>query len=92
MKDKNKQKKQQGKQNKQKIKEAVPLSLSLGKVDLIYKIEFTEKDLEIAEGQKLDIENLNSIKDLQFMKDKKNLWDKIQLTPNNSTFFPILLN
>ena len=74
MKDKKQQKNKQGKQNKQKIKEAVPLALSLGKVDLIYKLELTEKDLEQGEGaEKLDIEKFNSIKDIQFLKDKKPL-------------------
>ena len=90
MKDKKQQKKPQGKQNKPKIKEAVPLALSFGKIDIIYKLEFTEKDLEKPEGENkeekyYDIENFNSIKDLQFLKDKKNLWDKIQFVANNST-------
>jgi hypothetical protein len=91
MKNKKQPKKQQGKQNKQKIKEAVPLSLSFGKLDLIYKIEFSEKDLEKSETEKYDIENFNSIKDLQFMKEKKNLWDKIQLVPNNSTLEQLVI-
>ena len=92
MKDKKQQKNKQGKQNKQKIKEAVPLSLSLGKVDLIYKLELTEKDLEQGEGaEKLDIEKFNSIKDIQFLKDKKPLWDKIQFVPNNSTLEQLVI-
>ena len=93
---KNQQKKPQGK-NKQKIKEAVPLTLSFGRLDLIYKLEFTEQDLlkpenEQSDGDKYyDITNFNSIKDLQFMKDKKNIYDKIQLIPNNSTLEQLLI-
>ena len=92
MKDKKQQKNKQGKQSKQKIKEAVPLSLSLGKVDLIYKLELTIKDLEQGEGaEKLDIEKFNSIKDLQFLKEKKDLWDRIQFVPNNSTLEQLVI-
>ena len=93
---KNQQKKPQGK-NKQKIKEAVPLTLSFGRLDLIYKLEFTEQDLlkpenEQSDGDKYyDISNFNSIKDLEFMKDKKNIYDKIQLIPNNSTLEQLLI-
>ena len=90
------QKKPQGKQNKPKIKEAVPLALSFGKVDIIYRIEFTEKDLEKPQSENPDdkyynIENFNSIKDLEFLKDKKNIWDKFQLVPNNSTLEQLLI-
>ena len=96
MKDKKQQKKPQGKQNKQKIKEAIPLALSFGKIDIIYRIEFTEKDLEKPENENqdekyYDIENINSIKDLSFIKDKKNIWDKFQLIPNNSTLEQLII-
>ena len=91
MKDKKQQKKQQGKQNKPKIKEAVPLALSLGKFDIIYKIEFSDKDLEKSENESYDIGNINSLKDLQFIKDKKNIWEKIQLVPNNSTLEQLII-
>ena len=93
---KNQQKKPQGK-NKPKIKEAVPLTLSFGKLDIIYKLEFSEQDLlkpenEQSDGDKYyDIKNFNSIKDLEFMKDKKNIYDKIQLVPNNSTLEQLLI-
>ena len=96
MKDKKQQKKPQGKQNKQKIKEAIPLALSFGKIDIIYRIEFTEKDLEKPENENqdekyYDIENINSIKDLSFIKEKKNIWDKFQLIPNNSTLEQLII-
>ena len=87
------------KQNKQKPKE-IPGCLSFGKMDLIYKIEFVEKDLEKPEeevkndenGEKYyNIENFNSIADLKFMKEKKNIWDKIVLKPNNATLEQLLV-
>ena len=93
---KNQPKKPQGK-NKQKIKEAVPLTLSFGRLDIIYKIEFTEQDLLKPEDQQsendkyYDITSFNSIKDLSFMKDKKNIYDKIQLIPNNSTLEQLII-
>ena len=89
---------QKGKQPKQKVKE-LPGCLSFGKLDLIYKIEFTEKDLEKTEeemkqdenGSKYrNIEDINTLTDLQFIKDKKNIWDKIILKPNNSTLEQLL--
>ena len=89
---------QKGKQPKQKMKE-LPGCLSFGKLDLIYKIEFTEKDLEKTEeemkqdenGSKYrNIEDINTLTDLQFIKDKKNIWDKIILKPNNSTLEQLL--
>ena len=48
MKDKKGKSNQGGKQNKQKAKDS-PGCLSFGKLDLIYKIEFSEKDLEKPE-------------------------------------------
>ena len=93
---KNQQKKPQGK-NKQKIKEAVPLTLSFGRLDLIYKLEFTEQDLLKPENEQsnddkyYDITSFNCIKDLEFMKDKKNIYDKIHLIPNNSTLEQLLI-
>ena len=99
MKDKKGKNAQNQKQNKQKGKEASSC-LSFGKLDLIYKIEFTEKDLEKPEeeikqdekGEKYyNIENINSIKDLQFIQDKKNILDKISLKGNNATLEQILV-
>ena len=98
MKDKKGGKNNQKKQPKQKVKE-LPGCLSFGKLDLIYKIEFTEKDLEKTEeeikqdenGTKYrNFEDINTLTDLQFIKDKKNIWDKIILKPNNSTLEQLL--
>ena len=69
-------------------------------MDLIYKIDFTEKDLEKPEeevqndekGEKYyNIENFNSISDLKFIEGKKNIWDKIVVKPNNSTMEQLLV-
>ena len=93
MKDKKNKNAQQGKQNKQKTKET-PGCLSFGKMDLIYKIEFCEKDLENPNGEGnekyYNIENFNSIQDLKFIHEKKNIWDKISLKPNNGTLEQLL--
>ena len=93
MKDKKNKNAQQGKQNKQKTKET-PGCLSFGKMDLIYKIEFCEKDLENPNGEGnekyYNIENFNSIQDLKFIHEKKNIWDKITLKPNNGTLEQLL--
>ena len=94
MKDKKGKNAQSGKQNKQKPKENPSGCLSFGKLDLIYKIDFSEKDLEKPEeevkndenGEKYyNIENFNSIADLKFMEGKKNIWDKIAMKANNAT-------
>ena len=95
MKDKKGKHTQKDKQSKQKQKET-PGCLSFGKLDLIYKIEFAEKDLEKPEkdenGEKyLNIEDINSIKDLEFIKDKKAIWDKITLRANNATLEQLLI-
>ena len=95
MKDKKGKNNQKEKQNKQKPKES-PGCLSFGKLDLIYKIEFAEKDLEKPEkdenGDKYyNIEDFNSIKDLEFIKDKKTIWDKITLRANNATLEQLLI-
>ena len=95
MKDKKGKNNQKEKQNKQKPKE-IPGCFSFGKLDLIYKIEFSEKDLEKPEkdenGDKYyNIEDFNSIKDLEFIKDKKAIWDKITLRANNATLEQLLI-
>ena len=79
MKDKKGKNTQKSKQAKAKPKD-IPGCLSFGKLDLIYKFEFIEKDLEKSEeeiqqdenGSKYyNIEDFNSIKDLKFLQDKK---------------------
>ena len=56
MKEKKGKSNQGGKQQKQKPKET-PGCLSFGKLDLIYKIDFAEKDLEKPEEEVKNDEN-----------------------------------
>ena len=98
MKDKKGKNAQKSKQAKAKPKD-IPGCLSFGKLDLIYKFEFIEKDLEKSEeeiqkdenGSKYyNIEDFNSIKDLKFLQDKKEIWERISLKPNNATLDQLL--
>ena len=98
MKDKKGKNTQKSKQAKAKPKD-IPGCLSFGKLDLIYKFEFIEKDLEKSEeeiqqdenGSKYyNIEDFNSIKDLKFLQDKKEIWERISLKPNNTTLDQLL--
>ena len=98
MKDKKGKNTQKSKQAKAKPKD-IPGCLSFGKLDLIYKFEFIEKDLEKSEeeiqqdenGSKYyNIEDFNSLKDLKFLQDKKEIWERISLKPNNATLDQLL--
>ena len=98
MKDKKGKNTQKSKQAKTKPKD-IPGCLSFGKLDVIYKFEFIEKDLEKSEeeiqqdenGSKYyNIEDFNSIKDLKFLQDKKEIWERISLKPNNATLDQLL--
>ena len=98
MKDKKGKNTQKSKQAKTKPKDT-PGCLSFGKLDLIYKFEFIEKDLEKSEeemkqdenGSKYyNIEDFNSIKDLKFLQDKREIWERITLKPNNATLDQLL--
>ena len=74
-----------------------PTMFTMGYVDLIFKIKLTDKDLEKSSEENdnqekknkddkyYKIEDLNSIKDLDFMKNKKEIWDKIVLSGGNET-------
>ena len=72
--------------------------LSMGNIDLAFKIEFSDEDLIIKEeGEEnkdksyYNIEDFNSIKDLAFLKDRKEVWDKFILQPKNDTLDHLLL-
>ena len=72
--------------------------LSMGNIDLAFKIEFSDEDLIIKEeGEEnkdksyYNIEDFNSIKDLAFLKDRKEVWDKFILQPKNDTLEHLLL-
>ena len=71
-------------------------SFAMGEMDLIFTITFTDKDLEKPEGEGEDkyykIEDMSSIKDLQFLKDKdEEFIGRIKMRPNNEFTKQLLL-
>ena len=70
--------------------ESGPTAFVMGYVDLIFTIKLTEKDLQIEDKQ-IKFEDLSSIKDLNFMKDKTDIWDRIILRGGNDTLRHLLI-
>ena len=71
-------------------------SFAMGEMDLIFTITFTDKDLEKPDGEGDDkyykIEDMSSIKDLQFLKDKdEEFIGRIKVRPNNEFTKQLLL-
>ena len=103
-KNKDKDKKKRAK-SPRKSKQSV--LLSMGRLDLIFKFHFSDEDLEIPESEKKNdddksksktfdsahyrIEDFNKISDLHFLQNKPEIWDKIQIIPNNHTLKHLLL-
>ena len=87
--------------NKPKIQEQNSTLFAMGYVDLILKLKLTDKDLlkseeeqkqaEKAEDRYFHIEDFKTIEDLIFLKDKKELWDRIILSGGNDTLKQLLL-
>ena len=75
------------KKNQSQKGEAIPRILSLGAVDLIMNIEFTDDEL-IELG--VEFENLNALTDLKFLEEKKDWWNKFELTTRNPTLITLL--
>ena len=90
--------------------ESIPTLFAMGNVDLIFKLNLTDKDLEKPtsdenqgneqkeeKGKKGEddkhykIEDINSIKDLEFIKEKKEIWDKIVLSGGNDTIKQLII-
>ena len=86
-------------------KKQLPCILSMGHIDLIFQLEFEEKDLQkplsnssnmnnINEGEEeisyYNFGDINSIKDLYFLKKKRSVWNKIKLKAGNQTLSQIL--
>jgi hypothetical protein len=86
-------------------KKQLPCIFSMGHIDLIFQLEFEEKDLQkplsnssnmnnINEGEEdisyYNFGDINSIKDLYFIKKKKSVLNKIKLKPGNQTLNQIL--
>ena len=95
-------KKTDKKQNKsKKLEDSHPHLLTFGELDLIFKIEFKKDDLEKSESSDKEtsnneteyykLEDLNELKDLKFLQDNEELWDKIQLKPGNETLKVLLI-
>ena len=85
--------------------ETNPTLFAMGYVDLIFRVNLTDKDLEKPtseensgnedkkneEDKYYKLEELTSIKDLSFIKDKKEIWDKFILSGGNHTMKQLLI-
>lgn len=90
---------------KQQEVEQVPLLFTMGELDLIFRIDFQEEDLEKEESQSKSkdkesnkgkseyykFEDINSLKDLSFIKDNDDLIDRIKLKPGNESMKLLLI-
>ena len=91
-----KKKTQKSKQTAQ-VGEAIPLVLTMGELDLIFKINFKDEDLEKSSKEAKDddkyykLEDLSDIKSLSFLKDKEELWNRIKLCPGNENIKLLLM-
>ena len=95
---KDKNKKDKGKKKDQKPKEEFSgFTFAMGEFDLIFEINFKDEDLlnpnsSSADDKYLDIEKMTSIKDLSFLKDKKDdFLNTIKIKPNNEFIRQIIL-
>ena len=96
------QKKSDKKKNKsKKLEESHLHLLTFGELDLIFKIEFKKDDLEKSESSDKEtsnneteyykLEDINELKDLSFLQDNEELWDKIQLKPGNEALKVLII-
>ena len=91
--------KKKGANQKQAQNQEEPFSgfqLAMGEMDLIFTINFTDKDLEKPDGEGDDkyykIEDMSSIKDLSFLKDKdEEFISRIKMRPNSEFTKQLLL-
>ena len=90
-----------GKQQNQSQNETSPLLFTMGELDLIFRIDFKEEDLEKEETESKSnekesnkeksekssnyykLDDINNLKDLSFIKDNEDLWDRIKLKSGN---------
>ena len=93
-----------GKSNQAQI-EQQSLLFTMGELDLIFRIDFKEEDLEKDTSEsKSDekeskneitnyykLEEINNLKDLSFIKDNEELWDRIKLRPGNDNIKLLLI-
>ena len=72
---------------------------TMGELDLTLKIEFKKDDLERSESssdkesnkEPYKLEELKELKDLSFLSDNEELWEKIQIKAGNENINSILL-
>ena len=83
--------------SRQNQSENTPILFTMGELDLIFRIDFKEEDLEKEESESKNnekeskeeksnyykLEDINTLKDLSFIKDNEDLWDRIKLKPGN---------
>ena len=90
-----------------KSKESTPSILSMGIISLTFRISFSDEDLEKIEEKTnnndnndnnenksksyYNIDDFKSIKDLKFLEERKEVWDKFELIPKNTTLEHLLL-
>ena len=92
-----KQKQNQNPNQNQDENEISGFTLAMGELDLIFTIIFTDKDLEKPDSKNEDdkyykIEDMSSIKDLSFLKDKdEEFLNRIKIHPNNEFTKQLLL-
>ena len=93
-----------GKQRPQN--EIVPSLFTMEELDLIFRIDFKKEDLEKEESESKSsqkenskednnnlykLEEINNLKDLSFIKDNEELWDRIKLKPGNDNLKLLLI-
>ena len=90
--------------------ESIPTLFTMGNVDLIFKLNLTDKDLEKPSSDEnqaneqnqeknkkneddkyYKLEDITSIKDLEFIQEKKGLWDKIVLSGGNDAMKQLII-
>ena len=86
-------------------KRNLPYIFSMGNLDLIFQLELTEEDLlkplsktstsyKNNNGEDINsfkLENINTIKDLKFLTERKKIWNKIKLEGGNPTLNQLLI-
>ena len=95
-----------GKQHNQSQNDPSPLLFTMGELDLIFRIDFKEEDLEKEETESKSnekesnkekssnyykLEDINDLKDLSFIKDNEDLWDRIKLKSGNDNIKLLLI-
>ena len=81
--------------NKEKSSDSPKFNMfSIGKLNLTFIIEFNAKDLiETKDGQIIEhsINNIKSVKDLEFIKDNKELINRIQLKSEDESIDELIM-